>query len=258
MTAAPDATSAPADVAPAPAPAPMPVPVPSVATTVATTPPASAAPAAVAPDPLAQPAISDAERRALAAIPLPRLPNLVREAAPTELAAVTPAPAAAGIPPRIVAPGESLSAPPLDAAGNPLPVEPKIETGSVASELRRASERTGLGDAELTRIRSIEQQIAAGDSSGALRALAALNTEFDNAASSHVVARGEGLWQIASQPETYGNALLWPLIWRANAGALKDPTRVLRGQKLRIPRFPSLSAVAEALDYARRNPLDRR
>lgn len=66
----------------------------------------------------------------------------------------------------------------------------------------------------------------------------------------HTVKRGETLPQIAAQPDVYGDALMWPLIYRANRDQIRDPKRIWPGQVLRIPRNPGRDDIAEAVRHA--------
>ena len=50
------------------------------------------------------------------------------------------------------------------------------------------------------------------------------------------VYKGECLWRIASYPEVYGNAVQWPLIYRANKDQIKDPDLIYPNQIFEIPR----------------------
>lgn len=187
-------------------------------------------------------AISESERRALATMPLPKLPTLVpRQTPATSIAAA----AAAALP---AAPAPNIR--PSVSAESPTALE-------IRSLLGKASERTGLDDAQLARIAQIEATVARGEQENALVGLLRLNDELDAATNSYNVGPGESLWQIAAKPETYGNANLWPLIWRANPKALPQPSQVKSGQKLRMPRYPSLKAVTEALDYAASHPVEK-
>lgn len=73
--------------------------------------------------------------------------------------------------------------------------------------------------------------------------------------SSYNVRRGESLPQIASRPEIYGEAALWPLIYRANRDQVRDPYQLWPGQILKIPRSYSREEAAEARRQAyRRTP----
>ncbi|MCK4957101.1 MAG: LysM peptidoglycan-binding domain-containing protein, partial [Candidatus Cloacimonetes bacterium] len=50
------------------------------------------------------------------------------------------------------------------------------------------------------------------------------------------VYKGECLWKIASYPEVYGDAVKWPLIYRANKDQIKDPDLIYPNQIFEIPR----------------------
>jgi len=54
--------------------------------------------------------------------------------------------------------------------------------------------------------------------------------------SRHTVKRGETLPQIAAQQEVYGDASLWPLIYKANRDQISNPAVLWPGQVLKIPR----------------------
>ena len=57
-------------------------------------------------------------------------------------------------------------------------------------------------------------------------------------ATKHVVKKGESLWVIASYEETYGNPLMWPLIYQSNRDKIKDPDWIYPGQVFTIPPEP--------------------
>lgn len=73
--------------------------------------------------------------------------------------------------------------------------------------------------------------------------------------SSHTVKRGETLPQIAARSDVYGDANMWPLIYRANRDQIRDPKRIWPGQVLRIPRSASREDVAEAQRHAQERQL---
>ncbi len=50
------------------------------------------------------------------------------------------------------------------------------------------------------------------------------------------VYKGECLWRIASYPEVYGNAVKWPVIYRANKDKINDPDLIYPNQIFEIPR----------------------
>ena len=67
---------------------------------------------------------------------------------------------------------------------------------------------------------------------------------------SHTVKLGETLPLIAAQSEVYGDATLWPLLYRANRDQIRDPRHLWPGQVLRIPRTFSREDLAEARRFA--------
>lgn len=72
---------------------------------------------------------------------------------------------------------------------------------------------------------------------------------------SYTVRRGETLPQIAARPELYNDAVLWPLIYRANRDQIRDPYQLWPGQVLKIPRNFSRDEALEARRQAyRRSP----
>jgi len=66
--------------------------------------------------------------------------------------------------------------------------------------------------------------------------------------SSYTVTREESLWIIAAKAEVYADAMLWPLLYKANRDQIKDPRKVYPGQTLIIPR----STTQQDLDDARK------
>ncbi len=77
----------------------------------------------------------------------------------------------------------------------------------------------------------------------------------------HVEVRaGDNLATIAARPEVYEDALLWPLIYKANRDQIKDPKEIFSGQSLMIPRDKSRDEAEAARQEARElnlfQPLD--
>ncbi|MDD9920214.1 MAG: LysM peptidoglycan-binding domain-containing protein [Alphaproteobacteria bacterium] len=54
--------------------------------------------------------------------------------------------------------------------------------------------------------------------------------------SEYEVQRGDTLSGISDKPQVYGDWAMWPLIWDANRGTVKDPDMIHPRQKLGIPR----------------------
>ena len=64
------------------------------------------------------------------------------------------------------------------------------------------------------------------------------------------VQAGENLATIAAREEVYKDALLWPLIYKANRDQIKDPTEIFTGQILMIPRDKTKEEVETARQEA--------
>lgn len=122
--------------------------------------------------------------------------------------------------------------------------------------LRKASDRTGLGDLELARIARYDAMLARGEREAAIEGLALLNAEFDRQTRAIQVNTGENLRAVAGRADVYGNAALWPLVWRANLDVLPEPWQVSAGQRLVVPSFPSVADVADAIAYAQSHSKD--
>lgn len=71
----------------------------------------------------------------------------------------------------------------------------------------------------------------------------------------YTVANGETLWTIAARKEIYVDALLWPLIYKANRDQIKDPRQIYPGQVLDIPRNVSRQEQEEARETARQSDI---
>ncbi|MCD6582948.1 MAG: DUF4398 domain-containing protein [Desulfuromusa sp.] len=65
------------------------------------------------------------------------------------------------------------------------------------------------------------------------------------------VQPGENLAIIAARTEVYKDALLWPLIYKANRDQIKDPKEIFTGQALVIPRDKTRDEVEAARQEAR-------
>ena len=71
------------------------------------------------------------------------------------------------------------------------------------------------------------------------------------------VKAGETLSDIAARQEVYGDALLWPLVYRANRDQIKDPQQIFPGQSLTIPRDKTAEEKESAREEARSSGLFR-
>lgn len=73
--------------------------------------------------------------------------------------------------------------------------------------------------------------------------------------SNYRVRSGENLFAIAAKRKVYGDALLWPLIYKANRDQIKDPQQIYPGQMLTIPRDVSAEEKEEARATARESKI---
>jgi nucleoid-associated protein YgaU len=71
----------------------------------------------------------------------------------------------------------------------------------------------------------------------------------------HTVKRGETLPLIAAMAEIYGDASLWPLIYKANRDQIGNPAVLWPGQVLRIPRNSDKNDISEARRFSSERPL---
>lgn len=71
----------------------------------------------------------------------------------------------------------------------------------------------------------------------------------------YTVENGETLWTIAARRDIYRDALLWPLIYKANRDQIKDPRQIYPGQELSIPRDVPPEEKDEARETARQSDI---
>ncbi len=74
-------------------------------------------------------------------------------------------------------------------------------------------------------------------------------------ASNYRVRSGENLFAIAARRKVYGDALLWPLLYKANRDQIKDPQQIYPGQVLTIPRDVSEEEKEKARSTARESKI---
>ena len=116
--------------------------------------------------------------------------------------------------------------------------------------LAKARQRTGLNDVQLAALRTAELAIVRGQGVRALDLIERVETAASIATKLYTVQRGDSLWTIAAKPSVYGNAFLWPLIWRANLDLSKDPAVLRAGMDLDIRTHPSVDEVYSAVQEA--------
>jgi nucleoid-associated protein YgaU len=66
----------------------------------------------------------------------------------------------------------------------------------------------------------------------------------------YLVVSGDNLWNIAGQDTTYANPFMWPLIYKANSGQIKDADLIYPGQYFYIPKAKGADRAA-AIEHAK-------
>jgi nucleoid-associated protein YgaU len=139
---------------------------------------------------------------------------------------------------------------PAQAAPAPAPASDADSAQQARTELELAEQRTGLSADQEQRLDRAAMLIRSGDAAAALADLRQLNGQLAGETRFYTVGRDENLRQIAARPEVYGNANLWPLLWRANQARLSQPQQIDQGLRLVVPAHPTVQEAAEAIAYA--------
>ena len=66
----------------------------------------------------------------------------------------------------------------------------------------------------------------------------------------YLVVSGDNLWNIAGQDTVYSNPFMWPLIYKANSGQIKDADLIYPGQYFYIPKARGVERAA-AIEHAK-------
>ena len=66
----------------------------------------------------------------------------------------------------------------------------------------------------------------------------------------YLVVSGDNLWNIAGQDTIYSNPFMWPLIYKANSGQIKDADLIFPGQYFYIPKARGADRAA-AMEHAK-------
>jgi nucleoid-associated protein YgaU len=66
----------------------------------------------------------------------------------------------------------------------------------------------------------------------------------------YLVVSGDNLWNIAGQDTIYSNPFMWPLIYKANSGQIKDADLIHPGQYFYIPKARGADRAA-AIEHAK-------
>ncbi len=66
----------------------------------------------------------------------------------------------------------------------------------------------------------------------------------------YLVVAGDNLWNISGQQTIYGDPFMWPLIYKANSGQIKDADLIFPGQYFYIPKAQGAERAA-AINHAK-------
>lgn len=66
----------------------------------------------------------------------------------------------------------------------------------------------------------------------------------------YLVVSGDNLWNIAGQQAIYANPFMWPLIYKANSGQIKDADLIYPGQYFYVPKARGAERAA-AIEHAK-------
>jgi nucleoid-associated protein YgaU len=66
----------------------------------------------------------------------------------------------------------------------------------------------------------------------------------------YLVVSGDNLWSISAQDTIYGDPYMWPLIYKANSGQIKDADLIFPGQYFYIPKAKGPERAA-AIEHAK-------
>jgi len=75
--------------------------------------------------------------------------------------------------------------------------------------------------------------------------------ETQTAVTSYTVVRGDSLWGISAMQDIYNDPYLWPLIYKANSGAIRDADLIYPGQVFSIERNALTAEVNAAIAHAK-------
>ena len=97
----------------------------------------------------------------------------------------------------------------------------------------------------------VEAAIKAREGKRAYELAKRLMATLASAEMRYTVAKGDSLWKISGKSAVYGNPYQWPLIYKKNAGQIKDADLIYPKQVLGIDKNPSASAVSAAVNHAK-------
>jgi nucleoid-associated protein YgaU len=127
------------------------------------------------------------------------------------------------------------------------------ETAKIIEEAEQAA-----ADCENVRAKILAEK-AEEQAADAIAALSAMDSGSEEMAQpaeespyigGYLVVSGDNLWNIAGQDTVYANPFMWPLIYKANSGQIKDADLIYPGQYFYIPKARGAERAA-AMEHAR-------
>ncbi len=130
-----------------------------------------------------------------------------------------------------------------------------VACSSNAKKQDEAAMQDAAAQAEAAAIAQAEAEAAAAREAAA-REAAEREAEARRAAATratidYTVVRGDSLWSIAAQGQTYGNSYAWPLIYKANKAQIKDADLIFPGQVFAIDTARGGADMDAAIEHAK-------
>ena len=116
--------------------------------------------------------------------------------------------------------------------------------------LTQAQGYTNLNSDEQNSLNQGQTYITNNQGKPAYDTLSALVAQLQAAKSTYSVVRGDSLWRIAGKSDVYGNAMEWPLIFKANSDSIKHADLIYPKQSLNVVTNPLKTDVDSASWYA--------
>lgn len=116
--------------------------------------------------------------------------------------------------------------------------------------LTQAQGYTNLNSDEQNSLNQCQTYINNNQGKPAYDTCSALVAQLQAAKSTYTVMRGDSLWRIAGKSDVYGNALEWPLIFKANSDSIKHADLIYPKQNLNVVTNPLKTDVDSATWYA--------
>jgi hypothetical protein len=120
------------------------------------------------------------------------------------------------------------------------------EAEQAAADCENVRAKILANKAEDAAASAIEAQMAATES----ETVAVVVVEESPYIGGYLVVSGDNLWNIAGQDTVYSNPFMWPLIYKANSGQIKDADMIHPGQYFYIPKARGAERAA-AIEHAK-------